>query len=229
LGAFDVGIREISTQITQIYTDLHRFEVIGFQKSAQISSIRVICVQKKTTMKKISNFIFTKLLGWKFENVQPEVSKCVIAVAPHTSNSDFLIGKLAYSALGRKSQFLMKKEWFVFPLSLIFKAMGGIPVSRNRHTSMTDTLAAEFSKHDRLQIAVTPEGTRKRVTEWKRGFYYIALKAKVPILLIGLDYKKKAAIFLDTFLPTGNFDVDIAKIKACYAGVVGKYPEKFAV
>ena len=180
-------------------------------------------------MNKLSNFIFTKLLGWKIENLQPEVPKCIIAVAPHTSNFDFIIGKLAYWALGRKSQFLMKKEWFFFPLGLIFRAMGGIPVTRSKHTSMTDTLAAEFAKHDRLQIAVTPEGTRKRVTEWKRGFYYIALKANVPIVLIGLDYKRKVAIFLDTFVPTGDVEADMAKIKAYYVGIEGKHPEKFGV
>jgi 1-acyl-sn-glycerol-3-phosphate acyltransferase len=180
-------------------------------------------------MNKISNFIYTKLLGWTIQNIQPEVPKCIIAVAPHTSNWDFIIGKLAYSSLGRKSQFLMKKEWFVFPFGLIFKAMGGIPVVRSKHTSMTDTLAAEFSKHDQLQIAVTPEGTRKRVTEWKKGFYYIALKANVPIVLVGLDYKQKAAIFLDTFFPTGDVDADMVKIKSYFEGIVGKYPENFAI
>jgi 1-acyl-sn-glycerol-3-phosphate acyltransferase len=180
-------------------------------------------------MRKISNFIFTKLLGWKVENLLPDIPKCIIAVAPHTSNCDFIISKLAYSALGRKAQFLMKKEWFVFPVGYIFKAMGGIPVTRNKHTSMTDTLAAEFSKHDRLQIALTPEGTRKRVTEWKRGFYYIALKAGVPIVLVGLDYKKKAAIFLDTFFPTGDSDADMVKIKSYFVGITGKHPELFSV
>ena len=123
----------------------------------------------------------------------------------------------------------MKKEWFFFPLGFIFKAMGGIPVTRSKNTSMTDTLAAEFAKHDKLQIALTPEGTRKRVTEWKKGFYYIALKANVPIVLVGLDYKRKAAIFLDTFYPTGDVEADMVKIKAYYEGIVGKYPEKFGV
>ena len=177
----------------------------------------------------ISNFIFTKLLGWKIENLQPEVPKCIIAIAPHTSNFDFIIGKLAYASVGRKAQFLMKKEWFFFPLGLIFKAMGGIPVARKKHTSLTETLAAEFAKHDRLQIAITPEGTRQRVTEWKKGFYYIALKAGVPIVLVGLDYKRKAAIFLDTFFPTGDFEADMVKIKSYYVGITGKYPKKFAL
>ena len=180
-------------------------------------------------MNKFSNFIYTKLLGWKIENLQPEVPKCIIAVAPHTSNFDFIIGKLAYASLGRKTQFLMKKEWFFFPVGLIFRAMGGIPVTRSKNTSMTDTLAAEFAKHDKLQIALTPEGTRKRVTEWKRGFYYIALKANVPIVLIGLDYKRKAAIFLDTFYPTGDVEADMVKIKSYYVGITGKHPEKFAI
>ena len=178
-------------------------------------------------MSNISHFIFTKLLGWKIENLQPEVPKCIIAIAPHTSNFDFIIGKLAYWSIGRKAQFLMKKEWFFFPLGMIIRAMGGIPVTRSKTTSLTDSLAAEFAKHDKLQIALTPEGTRKRVTEWKRGFYYIALKANVPIVLVGLDYKRKAAIFLDIFHPTGNADEDIEKIQAYYAGIKGRHPERF--
>ena len=92
---------------------------------------------------------------------------------------------------------------------------------------MTDALAAEFAKHDRLQIAVTPEGTRKRVKEWKRGFYFIALKANIPILLIALDYEKKALIFLDTFYPTGNVEEDMPAIKSRYKGIQGKHPQNF--
>ncbi len=177
----------------------------------------------------LSKFIFNKILGWRVENVLPDIPKCIIAVAPHTSNWDFIIGKLAYSSIGRTANFLIKKEWFVFPFNLFFKSVGGVPVERSKKNSMTETLAAEFDKHDRLQLAITPEGTRKRVKEWKKGFYFIALKAKVPILLVGLDYGKKVASFLNVFHPTGNYESDIIKIKSYYREITGKHPKKFAL
>lgn len=180
-------------------------------------------------MKKFSKFILTKILGWKVINTFPNIPKCIIVVAPHTSNWDFIIGKLAYSSLGRTANFLIKKEWFVFPFNLFFKSIGGIPVERNKKTSMTNVLAAEFDKHDHLHLAITPEGTRKPVQEWKKGFYFIAMKANVPILLIGLDYSKKEAAILDIFYPIGNYREDILKIKAYYKDIKGKHPENFIV
>lgn len=177
----------------------------------------------------LSKFIYTKILKWRVENIIPEVNKCVIAVAPHTSNWDLIIGKLAYASIGRQANFLIKKEWFVFPLNYFFKSIGGIPIDRDKNTSMTTKLARAFENHPHLHLAITPEGTRQRVEEWKKGFYFIALKAQVPILLIGLNYKKKAAIFLDYFTPSGNFEEDIIKIKAYYKGLQGLHPENFAI
>lgn len=177
--------------------------------------------------KKISQFILN-LFGWKVVNTFPYVPKCVIAVAPHTSNWDFIIGKLAYTALGRNARFLIKKEWFVFPFNLFFGSIGGIPVDRNKNQSLTDTLAKEFEKRERFHLAITPEGTRKRVKNWKKGFYFIAHKAGVPILLIALDFGKKVASVLDIFHPTGNVDEDMRAIRAKYKDIQGRHPENFA-
>ncbi|NLX79974.1 MAG: acyltransferase [Proteiniphilum sp.] len=180
-------------------------------------------------MKRISKFLFNKVLGWKISNHVPNPDKCVIAVAPHTSNWDFIIGKLAYNSLGRPANFLIKKEWFVFPFNIFFKSIGGVPIERNKKSSTTDSLAEEFAKHDKLHLAVTPEGTRKARKEWKGGFYFIALKAQVPIMLIGLDYAKKEAMFLKEFIPTGDFESDIVKIKSHFKGIQGKHPEQFTL
>lgn len=178
-------------------------------------------------MQTISRFILTKLMGWRVINTFPNIDKCVIVVAPHTSNWDFIIGKLAYSSLGRTANFLIKKEWFVFPFNLFFKSIGGIPVARDKKTSMTDVLAAEFEKHDKLHLAITPEGTRKPRKEWRKGFYFIARKAQVPIMLIGLDYGKKEASILDIIEPTGIYAKDIEKIKSYYKDITAKKPENF--
>jgi 1-acyl-sn-glycerol-3-phosphate acyltransferase len=180
-------------------------------------------------MRNLSQFILNKFLGWHVVGVHPDVPKCVIAVAPHTSNWDFIVAKLAYSSVGKTANFLIKEEWFVFPFNLFFKSIGGIPVKRGRSATLTDTLAAEFKKRDTMQLGITPEGTRKRVKEWKKGFYFIAVKANVPILLIGLDYGKKEAVFLDLFYPSGDYKSDIVKIKSYYKDIQGKNPENFVI
>ena len=178
-------------------------------------------------MKKISAFLFNKILGWQVAGEVPHLPKCVIAVAPHTSNWDFIVAKLAYASMGRTALFLIKSEWFFFPFNLFFKRIGGIPVKRDRSESLTDTLAEEFQRREQMELAIAPEGTRKPVTKWKRGFYFIALKAGVPIMLIGLDYGKKEARFLGLFHPTGDYESDIPKIKSYYHGLRGKKPENF--
>ena len=123
--------------------------------------------------------------------------------------------------------FLMKKEWFFWPLGPIFKRMGGIPVWRSKHTSMTDNLAETAKKMDKFQLCITPEGTRSPNPDWKKGFYYIALKADIPILLYGVDYEKKEIVCTRTFIPTGNVDADMKVIKDYFKDFKGKYPEKF--
>lgn len=178
-------------------------------------------------MERISKFIFNKILGWKVRGECPDLSKCVIAVAPHTSNYDFLVAKLGYSSIGRTANFLIKKEWFVFPVSLFFRKIGGIPVNRKENASLTDSLAAEFERRDSMQLAITPEGTRKPVKEWKKGFYYIAYKAGVPILMAGLDYSKKEIVFLGLFRPSGDYEKDIEIIKSHYKGLKGKNPKNY--
>ncbi|MEA5130149.1 MAG: 1-acyl-sn-glycerol-3-phosphate acyltransferase [Proteiniphilum sp.] len=180
-------------------------------------------------MKGFSKFIFNNILGWHVRGEFPDSAKCVIAVAPHTSNWDFLIAKLAYSSIGRTANFLIKAEWFVFPFNLFFKSLGGIPVTREKNSSLTDSLAAEFNRRDQMQLAITPEGTRKPIQEWKRGFYYIAFKAGVPILLVGLDYGKKEAISLGLIYPSGDYEKDIQEIKSRYKGIQAKKPGNFSL
>ena len=171
-------------------------------------------------MKTISKWILSAM-GWRLGKIEPEVKKCVLCVAPHTSNWDLIIGELFYTSLGRRAGFLIKKEWFFFPFNLLFKSIGGVPVDREKNTSITEAMAAEFEKRDYFNLAVTPEGTRKKVTKWKRGFYYIALKAGVPIQLVYIDYAKKEAGFFETFYPTGDEDGDISYITGLYKGLTG--------
>lgn len=180
-------------------------------------------------LQRICHTVLFKWMGWKAEVDQPCPEKCIICVAPHTSNWDFLIAKSYYTAIGRTSNFLMKKEWFRGPLGTVFRSMGGIPVERSRHTSLTDQLAETAAKAERFSLAVTPEGTRSRVTQWKRGFYYIALKAKLPILLYAIDFPSKRIVCKRTLVPSGDVEKDMREIMDYYKDFKGKHPEKFAI
>ena len=178
---------------------------------------------------KIYSFIYYKILGWKANVTVPNYDKCVICAAPHTTNWDLFIGKLFYGAIGRKTSFMMKKEWFFFPLGLFFKAVGGIPVYRGKRNSLVDQMAERFSTCGKFNLAITPEGTRKANPNWKKGFYYIALKAQVPILLIGIDYDKKTITATKEMIPSGDIEKDMQEIKLYFKNFKGKKPENFAI
>lgn len=176
---------------------------------------------------KICSQVLYGVLGWKKNVTVTHPRKCIICLAPHTSNWDFVIGQLYMRAERMKINFMMKKEWFFFPLGAIFKRMGGIPVWRSKHTSMTDNIAEQAIKANDFLLCITPEGTRSPNPEWKRGFYYIALKAGIPILLYAADYSHKLIQCDKVITPTGDIDQDIRKIKQYYKNFKGKHPEKF--
>lgn len=171
-----------------------------------------------------------KWMGWRVVVSVPDYPKCIICVAPHTSNMDFLIGKLAYSAVGRDAGFLMKSSWFFPPLGWFFKSIGGIPVHRkNKRGSLVETLVERYNNSSRLAIAVTPEGTRSRNPRWHTGFLEIARLADIPVVLAKIDYRTKTASVTDVFFTTGDVEKDMQTIKETYRGVTGRYPEKFVI
>lgn len=173
-------------------------------------------------------WLLYKKLGWTKCVTVAHPDKFIICLAPHTSNWDFIIGQLYAQAEGFKINFLMKREWFFWPLGVIFRSLGGIPVWRSKHTSMTDNLAETAKTKDSFKLCITPEGTRSPNTEWKKGFYFIALKAEIPILLYGVDYEKKKIVCTESFTPSGNIDEDMPKIKSYFKDFKGKKPENFA-
>jgi len=177
--------------------------------------------------RKISKAILD-LFGWKLGPEGDYVPKCVICVAPHTSNWDFPLGKLYYNAIGRNARFLIKKEWFFFPFSLFFNWLGGVPIDRRKNMSVTEQMAEEFNRQEQFHLAVTPEGTRKKADEWKKGFYYIAEKANVPILIAYFDYAKKEIGTKGIFYPTGDAVNDIETIRSYYKGTTACHPKNFA-
>ncbi len=168
-------------------------------------------------------------MGWREEVTVEHRDKCIICVAPHTSNWDFIIAQLYYGAIGRRAGFLMKEEWFIGPLGWFFRKIGGIPVKRSKKTSLTDQVAAKAIAATKFEFAVTPEGTRSLTEKWKRGFYYIALKASLPIQLYAIDFKKKLIVCTKEIFPTGDIEAQMKEIMAYYKDFKGKYPHKFAI
>ncbi len=179
--------------------------------------------------RKLCQWILYKVLGWQKQVTVDHPDKYIICLAPHTSNWDLLLGQCYARAEGLKSKFLMKKEWFFWPLGPIFKKMGGIPVWRDKHTSLTDNLAEYIKRQSRCVICVTPEGTRSYNPDWKKGFYFIAQKAGIPILLYGVDYKKRVIQCSKTIVPSGDMERDMREIKLYFKDFKGKHPEKFAI
>ncbi len=180
-------------------------------------------------MRKLAQLIL-RLFGWKFEVNVPDFKQAVIVVAPHTSNWDFLLGKLGYTAMGRFAYFAIKKEWIEIPvIGALLKKIGGIPVDRSKASHFTDQIANLFQNDPNFCIAITPEGTRKLNPRWKRGFYHIAVKAGVPIALVKIDYGKKVLSLFEMFQPTGDEHADIKAVKEKFRGVVAKHPENFSI
>lgn len=180
-------------------------------------------------IKEFCNWLLYNKSGWKKIVTEEHPDKFIICLAPHTSNWDFIIGQLYMKAEGMHINFLMKKEWFFWPLGPLFRHIGGIPVWRSKHTSMTDNLAKTATERQDFRLCITPEGTRKPVTDWKKGFYYIALKASLPILLYGVDYEKKLISCTKTIVPTGDIESDMREIKTYFKDFRGKKPENFTI
>ena len=164
--------------------------------------------------KRFCNWYLYKHLGWTAEVTEDHPDKFIICLAPHTSNWDFLIGQLYIGARGMRSNFLMKKEWFFFPLGILFKKLGGIPVYRQKHTSMTDSMAETAKAAREFHLCITPEGTRS---------------PGIPILLYGVDYEKKHIQCTKTIIPSGDLEADMRKIKLYFKDFKGKKPENFTI
>ncbi|MBQ2949614.1 MAG: 1-acyl-sn-glycerol-3-phosphate acyltransferase [Prevotella sp.] len=180
-------------------------------------------------IKSFSKWLLYKQMGWTTNVTVEHPNKYIICLAPHTSNWDFFFGQLYALASGIRSNFLMKKEWFFWPLGPIFKKIGGIPVWRTKKTSMTDNLAETARKSERFVLCITPEGTRSLNPDWKMGFYFIAHKAQIPVLLYGLDYKRKLIQCTKAIIPNGDVEKQMKEIKLYFKDFKGKIPENFSI
>tara|TARA_B100001250_G_scaffold408319_1_gene430522 strand:- start:308 stop:823 length:516 start_codon:yes stop_codon:yes gene_type:complete len=166
-------------------------------------------------------------MGWKVIGTFDYPKKCVVIAAPHTSNWDFVIGRCYGYISGINPKYLIKSSLFIPVLGAFFKWNGGIPVCRDSTNNIVDQIVEEFNNTNHLVLGIAPEGTRSRVEKWKTGFYYIAHKAKVPILLVALDFKNKKIGVVNSLVTTGNIDKDMLFIQNQFKGLQGKIPERY--
>jgi 1-acyl-sn-glycerol-3-phosphate acyltransferase len=165
--------------------------------------------------------------GWKFDGAFPDEPKFVIIVVPHTSNWDFIVGCAALFSIGFKISFLGKHTLFKWPLGIFMRWLGGIPVERSVSRDRVGENVNAFNSAEKLILAVAPEGTRKRVKDWKTGFYHVAEGAHVPIVPVAFDYGTKTIKLFAPFRTTGNKESDIRQLKELYRNVVPRNPENF--
>lgn len=171
--------------------------------------------------------VIYRLLGWKCVGQTPVYRKYVIIAAPHTSNWDgfFLIG--AASMLNLNFSFFGKHSLFKGPLGWFLRSRGGIPLDRSRNQSFVSQAVSWFDRLDTFAIGVAPEGTRRLTSGWRTGFYYIALQARVPIVLGYIDYaRKEGGILPEVLIPTGDIDKDFETLRRLYGPLVARHPER---
>ncbi|PCH73271.1 MAG: acyltransferase [Flavobacteriaceae bacterium] len=179
-------------------------------------------------MQNIAKFIFFTILGWRIENDAPlHLKKYVIIAAPHTSWQDFPVGIFTKWVCGFPANFIGKASIFKPPFGFIFKALGGVPVDRSKSANMVDAIVDVFNSKEQFVLALAPEGTREKVAAWKTGFYYIAKGAKVPVVMIGLDFEHKKVVFSEPYMVTENKEKDFMFFYDFFRDIKGKHPERY--
>lgn len=170
--------------------------------------------------------LFLRIFGWRMEGQFPDVPKCVMIAAPHTSNWDLPVMLFFAFAFQTKMYFMLKDATFRWPFGGFFRWLGGIPIDRTKSSGVVEQSIQAFRDNEQLVMVVPPSGTRSKVMYWKTGFYHIASGAGVPIVLGFLDYGRKVGGVGPAVDPTGDIEADMKTIRAFYANITAKYPEK---
>lgn len=166
-----------------------------------------------------------RLCGWRVLGHHPGVKKCIVACAPHTSNWDFVLTLLSAMSLSMPCVFMIKDNAFWWPLGVLLRWLGGIPINRRAPEGIVEQMIQIINESERIYVIITPSGTRKNVEYWKLGFYRIAFGAGIPILFGIINYKEKWAGVADLFYPTGDLEKDWETITQVYQEKIGVTPK----
>lgn len=169
--------------------------------------------------------VLLALFGWRVSGELPNIPKFLIIGAPHTSNWDMAVAMLGMFALGLRLSFMGKHSLFRWPVGGVMRWFGGVPVWRHAPQGLVGQMIDAFAQREQFILAILPEGTRRRVSQWKLGFYHIAVGAGVPLVMVKFDYGRKVLEFGPVFHPSGNLEGDLPQIQANFKEVRGKYPQ----
>jgi 1-acyl-sn-glycerol-3-phosphate acyltransferase len=181
-----------------------------------------------TKQRKFSQYIgltVLNILGWEVVGTLPKKPKFIAAVAPHTSNWDFVIAIAAVLATNLRIRFMGKKAIFVWPFKIFLNNMGGIAIDRNNKHGMVDQMVEQFQQNEQLVLGIAPEGTRKKISKWKSGFLHIAHQAGVPVVPVSLDFAKKQLRFHPEVEVSSNIENELAKFKDYFSDICAKNPQ----
>jgi 1-acyl-sn-glycerol-3-phosphate acyltransferase len=168
-----------------------------------------------------------RLMRFRIVGELPPVRRCVMIAAPHTSNWDFVLGVAAMLALRLRVSWLGKHTIFRFPVAGLLRFWGGLPIDRGSAEGVVEAVAQRLRTADQLYLALSPEGTRRKVERWKSGFYRIARAADVPIFMVAFDYQRRQVELGPLFEPTGDFEGDLARLRARFSAEMAYRPENF--
>lgn len=168
-----------------------------------------------------------KIAGWKVEGTLPNLPKFVIIAAPHTSNIDFFLGVATLFAVGFRASWLGKASLFRWPIGAVLRWLGGTPVDRFSPRGAVQQILDVMATRDQFILALAPEGTRRKVEQWRTGFWHVAEGAGIPVVLGYFDYGRRVVGFGPAVMTTGDLDHDIAGILSFYQGVTPRYPAQF--
>lgn len=183
--------------------------------------------QKSNALTRAIGRLLLSILRWQIKGQVHNGLKFIMVLAPHTSAWDFFIGHASKMAVGFQSSWFIAAKHAKWPLSIIMRKFGGIPIHRSTSHNVVSQIVKAFDDYEKLMFAMFPEGTRRKVDKWKTGFWYIATQAEVPIQLVGFDYEKKATICGPVIEPSNDIEADMELIQNYYKDVKAKHPEKF--
>ena len=182
--------------------------------------------EKSTLREAVAKFILKAMGGWKIEGDMPrDVRKFIIIAADHTSNWDFPVGMAVKWYLGLKARFFAKHSLFFWPLGILMRSLGGVPIERSRSGNRVQDAIDEIDKADNFVLVIAPEGTRSKVTRWKTGFYHIARGANIPVVPVGFDFTNKKVVIGEPMDMSGDIKNDFQMMHRFFVPYEGRHPE----
>ncbi|MGC4121141.1 MAG: lysophospholipid acyltransferase family protein [Myxococcales bacterium] len=182
--------------------------------------------RKRHSAKQLIGRLWLRVFGWSLDERLPDVERAVLVAAPHTSNWDLPFSIAVAWALGVRMQWVGKHTLFRPPFGWFMRRLGGIGVDRSQSSDTVEALVKIFAGRPELMLLIAPSGTRRKAPRWKTGFYYVAVGARVPIVLAYLDYRRKRGGLGEVFVPSGDIGRDFEAIRSFYAPIRGKFPEQ---